>query len=425
MSTIGSKFPDLALSRFSSEPSNDARREQAGDMQNVRDDAANQAEPLPEQKHSGRQDFDGTSNLPPMIKIKKKDPNRFFNRELSWLSFNARVLEEAFNEKHPVMERLRFLSISGSNLDEFYTVRVAGLRGQVREGVSAISQEGLNPAAQLKLINEEANKLLGNQQRCWHQLLPLIADAGVALLKVENLTDHEREWLENLFLKNIFPILTPLTLDPAHPFPFIPNLGFVLCFDLQHKDGNNLTTLLPVPIKIPRFIRMPPSGTKVDGRNAKETKIRFVALEDVLAQFFHHVFPQHKIVNSGSFRILRDSDVELEEEAEDLVRVFESMLKRRRRGDVIRIKVDVNTPQHMRDLFCEQFKVSPNSLIAVDGILGLAQVSGLIPYDRPDLQFKAYEPRFPERIREHGGDCFAAIREKDILVHHPYESFDD
>ncbi len=358
------------------------------------------------------------------VHIDRESADRFFNRELSWLAFNARVLEEASNEKHAILERLRFLSISGSNLDEFFSVRVAGLRGQVREGVSVISQEGLTPARQLDLINTETKKLIKKQQRCWQKLLRLMSENDIELVKPDQLSDEESQWLETQFLKNIFPILTPLTVDPAHPFPFIPNLGFVLCFDIEQRDGMPMTTLLPVPIKIDRFIRMPGTENKKGGKSNEPSGARYVALEDVLATYFHHLFPQHKIINYGSFRIVRDSDVELEEEAEDLVRVFESMLKRRRRGDVIHITVDARTPQHMRDLFCERFDVPPKNLIAVDGILGLAQVNGLIAKDRCDLQFDAYDPRFPERIRDHGGDCFAAILEKDILVHHPYESFD-
>ena len=356
---------------------------------------------------------------PSVQPIDPKSPERFFNRELSWLAFNARVLEEAFNEKHPIMERLRFLSISGSNLDEFFTVRVAGLRGQMREGITVLSQEGLTPEKQLRLIDQEAKKLLAEQQRCWRSLLPLMEDAGVSLVSADELNKREMSWLEAEFVKNIFPVLTPLTLDPAHPFPFIPNLGFVLCFDLKHRDGREMTTLLPVPIKIGRFIRLPESEKA--GANAPA---RYIALEQVLPTFLKHLFPQHKMVNCGAFRILRDSDVELEEEAEDLVCVFETMLKRRRRGDVIRIKVDATTPVHMRELFCERLNVPAKSLIVIDGVLGVAQVSGMIPKDRPGLQFEAYEPRFPERIREHNGDCFAAIREKDIIIHHPYETFD-
>ncbi|WP_411818028.1 RNA degradosome polyphosphate kinase [Hyphococcus sp. DH-69] len=353
--------------------------------------------------------------------ITPDSPNRFINRELSWLSFNSRVLEEAFNPQHPLLERLRFLSISASNLDEFFMVRVAGLRGQVREGVVALSQEGMTPQEQLNMISEHAAALMAEQQRCWRELKPLMRDAGVVILGDEDeLTDEEAAWLENEFHTNIFPILTPLALDPAHPFPFVPNLGFVLCFDLKRADGQPLEAILPVPVKIGRFIRLPDRPSSDDTRSPA----RFISLEKTIVRFINSVFPGFEIVAHGAFRVLRDSDVEVEEEAEDLVRVFETMLKRRRRGDAIRVKIDARTPEHLRELIRERLQATPQDVIYVDGILGLAQSSELIPSDRPDLQFEPFEPRFPERIREHGGDCFSAIRAKDILVHHPYESFD-
>jgi len=354
------------------------------------------------------------------FKISPDSPDRFINRELSWLAFNMRVLEEAFNERHPVLERLRFLSISASNLDEFFMVRVAGLRGQVREGVNAVSQEGLTPHKQLTLINEQAQALMCEQQRCWRELTPLMRDQGVVVMQNDDLTPSDIEWLEAEFQSNIFPILTPLALDPAHPFPFVPNLGFVLCFELKRPDGNLLQALLPVPVNIGRFIRLPDAQAS-EGRRPP---VRFISLEKVMARFINHVFPGFKVLAHGAFRVLRDSDLEIEEEAEDLVRVFESMLKRRRRGDVIRVKIDASTPDHLRELIRHHLHATEQDVVYVDGLLGLEQTSGLIPADRPDLQFEPYEPRFPERIREHGGNCFAAIRAKDILVHHPYESFD-
>ncbi len=361
----------------------------------------------------------------PFENVGPDSPDRFFNRELSWLSFNDRVLEEAYNEKHPLLERLRFLSISGSNLDEFFMVRVAGLYGQVREGIKTKSQEKLTPAEQLALIDVEARKLMAEQQNCWRMLRSLMEDEGVFLVGTDDLTSEEKAWLERHFIDNIFPILTPLTLDPAHPFPFIPNLGFVLCFDLEHWEGRQMTTLIPVPIKVGRFIRLPATRTGTQsGDGTVLAPIRYIALETAIAVFLKHVFPHHRVLNRGAFRILRDSDIELEEEAEDLVRVFETMLKRRRRGDVIRIKVDKATPAHMRELFCKRLDVPPEDLVEIDGILGISQISGLIADEREDLQFAPYEPRSPERIREHGGDCFSAIREKDIIIHHPYETFD-
>lgn len=369
------------------------------------DDAATPVELAP-QKSTGA--IDGAS------------PDRFINRELSWLSFNSRVLEEAFNERHPILERLRFLSISASNLDEFFMVRVAGLRGQVREGIAAVSQEGLTPQEQLNLINEQAFLLMAEQQRCWRELTPKMRDAGVMVINDDELSESDIEWLQQEFESNIFPILTPLALDPAHPFPFVPNLGFVLCFELKRTDGRTLQALLPVPVKTGRFIRLPdlPAG------EAGRPPIRFISLEKVMVRFINHIFPGFEILAHGAFRVLRDSDVEIEEEAEDLVRVFETMLKRRRRGDVIRVKIDSSTPEYLQRMIVERLQASQQDVVQVDGILGLAQTNELIPSDRPDLQFAPYEPRFPERIREHGGNCFSAIREKDILVHHPYESFD-
>ncbi len=354
------------------------------------------------------------------LSIDDSAPERFINRELSWLSFNSRVLEEAFNKSHPLLERLRFLSISASNLDEFYMVRVAGLRGQVREGVSVASQDGMTPQEQLTLINEHALALMDEQQRCWCDLMPSLRDAGVSLLGDDELTDDDVAWLEQEFQSNIFPILTPLALDPAHPFPFVPNLGFVLCFELSRADGRVSQALLPVPTKIGRFIRLPDHPAK-DGA---PTPIRFVTLEQTIVRFIHHIFPGFELKAHGAFRVLRDSDVEIEEEAEDLVRVFETMLKRRRRGDVIRVKIDSKTPPRLREMVQDRLQASTQDMVYIDGILGLAQIDELIPADRPDLQFEPFEPRFPERIREHGGNCFSAIREKDILVHHPYESFD-
>ncbi|MEM9706447.1 MAG: RNA degradosome polyphosphate kinase [Pseudomonadota bacterium] len=346
------------------------------------------------------------------------DPTRFINRERSWLAFNLRVLEEASNPTHPPLERLRFLSISASNLDEFYMVRVAGLRGQLREGVSVLSQEGLTVRQQLDMIYDEACSLMDEQQRCWRELTPIVSDAGVELVTPDKLTDDEHAWLRQEFLDNIFPILTPIALDPAHPFPFIPNLGFFQCLELERLEGGLTTILLPLPVKIDRFIRLP------DDSAADADKIRYVALEKVIVRFFDTLFPRDKLRASGAFRIVRDSDVEIEEEAEDLVRLFETMLKRRRRGDVIRLEIDAATPERLRDLVTERMRVTSQDVISIDGVLGLAQVSDLIPDELPEMKFQGFEPRFPERIREHGGDCFSAIQEKDIVVHHPYESFD-
>jgi polyphosphate kinase len=340
--------------------------------------------------------------------------SRFINRELSWLAFNERVLEEAQNLRHPLLERLRFLSISANNLDEFYMVRVAGLKGQVAAGVATPSQDGLTPAQQLVAINQQSSELMHNQQACWRSLRQEMRQAGIAVIDAPELTPDEKQWLDAYFLDQIFPVLTPMAIDPAHPFPFIPNLGFAIVLDLEGvaPTGDSLRALLPLPSQLPRFVRLPGGG------------IRFIPLEELVGLYLDRLFPGFKVAGLGYFRMIRDSEMEIEEEAEDLVRLFESALKRRRRGNVIRLKVNAAMPEDLRAFVIDQLGVSPGDVFVLDGILGLAQSSKLIVDDRPDLKFPPYHARFPERIREMGGDCFAAIRQKDIVVHHPFESFD-
>jgi polyphosphate kinase len=352
---------------------------------------------------------------PPAPAIDPQSPARFVNRELSWLAFNRRVLEEAQNMRHPLLERLRFLSISASNLDEFYMVRVAGLKGMVTAGVSAPSDDGLTPAQQIARVDENAGALIADQQRIWAALRAELKDAGVAVLDHHELTDADHALLETQFSEQIFPVLTPLALDPAHPFPFIPNMGFTLALQLtRKKDGKAVTALLPVPAQLQRFIRLPD-----DGKVA-----RFLSLEKVIELYLQRLFPGHVVRGSGLFRVLRDSDVEVEEEAEDLVRLFESLLKRRRRGSVIHMQCSASMPADLRGFIADQLALKTSELVLVDHLLGLADTRQLIIEERPDLQFVPFIARFPERIRDHGGDCFAAIRAKDIIVHHPFESFD-
>jgi polyphosphate kinase len=337
---------------------------------------------------------------------------RFINRELSWLAFNERVLEEAFNPHHPLLERLRFLSISANNLDEFYMVRVAGLKGQVNAGVSAQSQDGMTPAQQLAAINARVGELMRNQQIAWQKLRRELREVGIAVMDVGEITANERRWLDQYFMEQIFPILTPLAVDPAHPFPFIPNLGFCLVLHLMSPgEGKDLRALLPLPNMIDRFVRLP-------GR-----QVRFLPMEDVIGLYLDHLFPGFQVIGSGHFRIIRDSEMEIEEEAEDLVRLFETALKRRRRGNVIRLAVNSAMPEDLRDFVVTQLKATMPPFV-LDGLLGLTDISQLIIEERPDLKFPPYNARFPERIRDFGGDCFAAISAKDIIVHHPFESFD-
>lgn len=342
-------------------------------------------------------------------------PRRFFNRELSWLAFNWRVLEEAANPLVPLLERLRFLSISATNLDEFYTVRVAGLRAMVRNATPTLSEDGRTPTEQLRLINDDARRLMKMQQITYKKLKREMEAAGIEILTRSKLTSRDHKLLEDHFLHKVFPVLSPLAIDPAHPFPFIPNTGFCLALQLERAtDRRALQALLPIPQQVARFVSLP----------GREGESRFLPLEELLLLHLDMLFPGYVDRGHCAFRVLRDSDLEVEDEAEDLVRSFETALKRRRRGEVIRMKISAGAPPELKSLIMDELHVIPDEVVEVRGLLGVADLKELVLSSRPDLLWPSFTPRVPERVQDHEGDMFAAIRQKDMLLHHPYETFD-
>jgi len=359
-----------------------------------------------------------TAAPPPPVEVPlahATGPKRFFNRELSWLAFNWRVLEEAMNPGVPLLERVRFISISATNLDEFYTVRVAGLRELEREGNQTPAADGLTPTEQLQLIDEDARALLQTQQSTWNQLKKELDAEGIRIVAPSKLTRADRAYLDEHFLAQVFPVLSPLAIDPAHPFPFIPNTGLSLALELRRaKDGAELHALLPIPAQIARFSTLP----------SENGEHRVLRLEDLLILYLGALFPGYELVDHCAFRVLRDSDLEVEEEAEDLVREFETALKRRRRGEVIRLTITAGAPEGLKRKIMEELHITDREVVELRGLIGVADLKELVLDTRPDLLWPAFTPRVPERVQDHDGDIFAAVRQKDMLLHHPYETFD-
>nr|WP_314445555.1 RNA degradosome polyphosphate kinase [uncultured Sphingomonas sp.] len=355
-------------------------------------------------------------NAPAEIRTNRlaEGESRYFNRELSWLAFNRRVLEEAANPAHPLLERLRFLSISGSNLDEFFSVRVAGLKEQQLEGLEDRSYDGQTPSQQLARISAEADALIAEQQRTWLELVALLGQSGVEVVAPNALDETERKWLRTFLSDQILPVLTPQAVDPSHPFPFVPNLGFALVFAMiDAADKEPVSEVVMIPASVPRFLRLPGAIT------------RFITIDSAIEANLDLLFPGFKLISAGAFRVLRDTDIEIEEDAEDLVLTFRTAIKQRRRGRVIRLEFSSGTPLELEN-FVRAGLGAKHALIAESfGLIGIADLQQLIDIEgHAALRYAPYTPRFPERVKEHGGDCFAAIRDKDFVVHHPYESFD-
>jgi polyphosphate kinase len=357
--------------------------------------------------------FKSDADVTTLDEVGPDSPSRFLNRELSWIAFNERVLEEADNPAHPLLERVRFLSISDNNLDEFYMVRVAGLKHLARAGIPATSQDGLTAEQQVTAIRERAGKLVERQQRCWTHLQELLREEHILTLDIAELTENDRAWLRQRFVERFLPVLAPVAIDPAHPFPFIANRALTMIVELRRQDGTEINALIMMPERLERFLRLPGAGA------------RFLRIEHaLLAEWLSELFPGAEILGHGLFRVLRDSDIEIEEEAHDLVQMFESALKLRRRGSIISLRFEAGVPDRLKHFVLREVQAAADDVFELKGMVGLADVQQLIIPDRLDLQFVPYTARFPERIRDFGGDCLAAIRHKDIVVHHPYESFD-
>lgn len=352
------------------------------------------------------------------IDSEKNTSSRFNNRELSWLAFNNRVLDEAFNTAHPLLERLNFLVISAANLDEFYMVRIGGLRAQIYSQVDILSDDGLTPEQQLEKIHLKTTKMLERQQKAWQEIRKELEENKIHVCRASELTKADTAWLHEFFQAMILPLLTPIAVDPAHPFPLIPNKGVALVLEMEEKStGELMRHLIPVPTSVERFVSL---------RNKDENseKLRFIQLERIILLFVEEIIPGFTLKSSGVFRVVRNTELEFDERAEDLLRTYEHAVKKRRMGQVIRLGIHSDTSESLRAFLREQVHMEEKYIHTVRGFNGLADLRELVNCGRDDLRFKPYVPRQSERIGDFQGDMFAAISKKDLLIHHPYESFD-
>ena len=338
--------------------------------------------------------------------------SNFFNRELSWISFNKRVLEEAFNENHPVLERVNFLSISGSNLDEFFMVRVSGLKGQIDENIYLPSIDNLLPEESLKKVLLESKKLKEKQNQCWVRILSDLKKNKIEIASFDQISKLDKAWLKNYFTKNVFPLLTPVAVDPAHPFPFVPNLGLCMVLKLQnYKSKKAIKVVIPFAKGLNKFIKI------------KNTQ-KFVKTEDLIIKFISDLFSDYKYISYGTFRIIRDSDIEFIDEAEDLVTTFENQLRQRRYGRVTLLEISKNMPKDLKSMIVKTLKVKIDYILQFEHLLDIGSIKEIYRKSSSKLKWRDYKPRFPERISDANDDCFTAIRKKDMIIHHPYESFE-
>jgi polyphosphate kinase len=354
------------------------------------------------------------------MKSKKTDPiidgstedESFFNRELSWLAFNERVLSLAEDDDKPLGERIRFLAISADNLNEFFMVRVAGLRQLVDRGFKRLPKDDVDIDQLLTQIMARSAKLMARQNQVLPELIGCLRDENIHVLSDIPDDEQDRLWLEDWFIDNVLPLITPTTLDPSHPFPFFHNDGKGMMLELTSPDSKPMQSVILLPANLPRFVKLPGDG------------LRLLLVEAVIRASIVKIYPRHQLVSAAMFSILRDSEIEIDDEANDLIHEFENALRARQRGNVVLLTLSKDAPKPIRRLLKSAMGIDENNFFNTDGPVALNNFSELLDYIPKHLLFPAFAPRFPQRIRDFNGDCFAAIRNKDIIVHHPYESFE-